>query len=118
MKHLKVTDTYNHNNSENCIATEYDFKDKDIDLGTAVINGRYPENGYCVNEQCKELVFVLEGKGTLNFKNNKIEFQKNEAILIDKNEPYFWGQTQTVKLLWFALQHGRPNSINLLRGRL
>lgn len=115
MKHLKVTDTYSHKNSENCIATEYDFKDKDIDLGTAVINGRYPEDGYCVNEKCKELVFVLEGKGTLNFKNKKIEFQNNEAILIDKNEPYFWGPDTNCKVAMVCTPAWSPEQHKLIK---
>ena len=47
MKLIKLKDTSKHNNSDNCIATEYDFKDKDIDFATATIEGRYPGGGLC-----------------------------------------------------------------------
>ena len=36
-----------------------DFKDKDIDISTAEINGKYPENGYCVNTKVKEMIYVV-----------------------------------------------------------
>lgn len=59
-------------NSDKCKTLEYSFKDKDIDLGIATITGRYPETGYCVNLKSKELIYVIEGEGTLNFEDRKI----------------------------------------------
>lgn len=41
-------------NSEECKTLEYDFKDKDIDIGVATISGRFPSRDYCVNTICKE----------------------------------------------------------------
>lgn len=40
-------------NSDLCIAAEYGFHDKDIDIATSEINGRYPEDAYCVNTEVK-----------------------------------------------------------------
>lgn len=90
MKQIKLADTSTHKNSDLCIATEYDFKDKDIDFATAVINGRYPEKGYCVNMEVKELIFVIEGEGKLCKKGEEVSFKAGDAILIDKAEPYYW----------------------------
>lgn len=47
-------------------------------------------HGYCVNEKCKELIYCIEGKGTLNKRNETIDFQKGDVILIDKGEIYYW----------------------------
>ena len=77
-------------NNKICKTWEYSFGDSDIDLGVATIKGRYPEEGYCMNTICKELVFVLEGEGILYFEKEKVSFQKGDAILIDKNEKYYW----------------------------
>ena len=66
------------------------FDDRDIDVGVATITGRYPETDYCVNTVCKELVFVLEGTGSLCFQNEKVDFSKGDAILIEPNEKYYW----------------------------
>ncbi len=90
MKLIKLKDTSKHNNSDNCIATEYDFKDKDIDFATATIEGRYPGGGYCVNMEVKELIFVLEGEGELHKKDEVVAFKAGDAILIEKGEAYYW----------------------------
>ncbi len=63
---------------------------KDIDLGIATIQGRYPDEGYGVNLVSKELIYVIEGKGTLNFENEKIEFSEGDSILIEPNEKYYY----------------------------
>ena len=38
----------------------------------------------------KELVYVLEGRGTLVLENGTINFEKGDSILINDNEKYYW----------------------------
>lgn len=90
MKIIKNNEAVKDSNSDKCKIIEYSFNDKDIDLGLAEITGRYPESGYCVNLVSKELIYVLDGSGYLCFENDKINFQKGDAILIDSNEKYYW----------------------------
>lgn len=90
MKLIKYNDAQKGNNSEKCKTLEYSFMDKDIDLGIATITGRYPDEGYCLNLVSKELIYVIEGIGTLNFENKKIDFSKGDSILIEPNEKYYW----------------------------
>lgn len=86
MKLIKLEQAEKHANSEKCSVLEYSFNDKDIDCATTIIKGRYPDTGYCMNEECKELIYVLDGEGTLNKKDEVIEFKKGDAILIDKKK--------------------------------
>ncbi len=90
MKVIKNDDSLKGENSKKCKTSEYSFGDKDIDLGLATITGRYPDEGYCVNLISKELIYVMEGSGTLNFENEKVDFSKGDAILIEPNEKYYW----------------------------
>lgn len=90
MKKIAFEEAQIFNNSELCIATEYNFQDKDIDIATAVINGRYPEGAYCVNTEVKEMIYVIEGYGEIHKENETITFKQGDAILIDKGEKYFW----------------------------
>lgn len=97
-------------NSDKCKTFEYSFGDKDIDLGIAIITGRYPESGYCKNLVSKELIYVLEGSGTLFFENEKIKFFAGDSILIDNDEKYYWDTTyckvsMTCTPAWFEEQH-------------
>lgn len=109
MKLVKLEQAQEFSNSDKCKGLEYPLDDTDINFSTAVINGRYPDKGYCVNEKCKELIYVMEGKGTLNKKEGTIEFSKGDAILIDKGEVYYWDGQCTIAMpctpAWYPEQH-------------
>ncbi len=110
MKVIQNDDSLKGENSKKCKTSEYSFGDKDIDLGLATITGRYPDEGYCVNLISKELIYVMEGSGTLNFENEKVDFLKGDAILIEPNEKYYWNcdycvVSMTCNPSWTKEQH-------------
>ncbi len=109
MKIVKFNDAEKFNNSNKCEVLEYPLNDSDINCATAVITGRYPEKGYCVNEKCKEMIYVIEGNGTLNKKNETIHFEKGDVILIEKGEIYFWDANCRLVMpctpAWYPEQH-------------
>lgn len=90
MEIIKREEAVQGTDNEICSTMEYSFKDKAMDVGVATIKGRYPESGFCVNLKSKELVYVLEGSGEIIFEDKSIEFKSGDAILIDKNEKYYW----------------------------
>lgn len=81
MKLIKKEEALKGANSDLCKTLEYSFGDKDIDLGVATITGRYPDEGYCVNIISKELIYVLDGEGVLNFADKKLKFKGGELYL-------------------------------------
>jgi mannose-6-phosphate isomerase-like protein (cupin superfamily) len=109
MKLVKREDARRIKITDNCTAVEYRIDDKDIDCSIGEINGRYPDKGYCVNEECKELIYVLKGSGTLNKKDEVIHFDEGDSILIDKGEVYYWEGNFTVLMpcvpAWYPEQH-------------
>ena len=109
MRVLRYKDTYENRNSDLCIVTEYDFKDKDIDFSVGEINGRYPDSGFCVNREVKEMVYVLEGGGCICFEDKTIPFEKGDALLIEKGEKYYWDAHCKVAMActpaWYPSQH-------------
>lgn len=109
MKKIPIEETTQWKNSDKCIATEYPFKDKDIDISTAVITGKYPEHGFCVNTGVKEIIFVIEGSGELHKENESIAFKAGDAILIDKGEKYYWIANCKIVIsctpAWYPEQH-------------
>lgn len=62
MKIVKSSDAQSIKNSDTSKLLEYSIglNDKDIDFCINTINGRYPEKGYCTNEKCKEICYILE----------------------------------------------------------
>ena len=90
MKVIKYDNAEKGQNSEECKTIEYDFKESDMDLGVATIKGRYPNEGYCMNLKCKELVYVINGEGFLFMEDKNISFSKGDAILLEPKEKYYW----------------------------
>lgn len=115
MKLVKLEQVQEFSNSDKCKGIEYPLNDKDINFSTAIINGRYPDKGYCVNEECKELIYVIDRKGALHKKDNKIEFDKGDVILIDKGEIYYWDAQCTIVMpwtpAWYPEQHKLSESV-------
>lgn len=110
MEIIKYNEAVEGSNSDNCKTMEYSFIDKTIDLGLATITGRYPDIGYCVNLISKELIYVIEGYGTLCFEDKKVNFSKGDTILIDNNEKYYWDTeyckvSMTCTPAWTEEQH-------------
>lgn len=69
---------------------EYDTQDGFVSGGTAVIKGRYPEQGYVMNEVLKELVYVIDGAGKLIMPDETIEFAAGDVLFLDHKEVYAW----------------------------
>lgn len=109
MKLVKFNEAEKFSNSNQCEVLEYPLHDPDINCATAVITGRYPDIGYCVNEKCKELIYVIDGNGTLNKRDDVVSFEKGDVILIDKGEVYFWNANCKIVMpctpAWYPEQH-------------
>ncbi len=86
----KFSDSKLFKNGESCEVREYEFNDPDINIGTAVLNGRFPESGYLVNEKVKEYAYVIDGNGSISTKTDEVAFTKGDVIMIPVGEAYFW----------------------------
>jgi mannose-6-phosphate isomerase class I len=73
------------------VIDEYDMHNTVMNGATATIKGRYPERGFVVNRKVDEIVYVLEGCGTLTFSTGqKISYSKGDVIFVEKEEKYAW----------------------------
>ena len=66
MKVVKRGEAVEHHNSDSCLAIEYPLGESDINGAVIKLNGRYPEKGWCINKECKELAYVVKGKGMIH----------------------------------------------------
>ena len=65
---------------------EYDLQDPDIDIAIVTINGNYPKKGFVVNQEVKELLYVLSGEGNFANKEESVNLQAGDQVLIEKGE--------------------------------
>ncbi len=109
MKIVRKEQTNTHKNSENCIATEYPLGDKDIDMAVIEITGRYPTKGRVVNNRCKELAYVINGKGRVIIEGKEFNVKEGDMILIEPEEKYYWDGNFTLFVpctpAWYPEQH-------------
>lgn len=110
MELIKLENAITGKNSDKCKTLEYSFLNKKIDLGIATITGRFPDRGYALNEISEELVYVLEGTGTIYFEDKEVRFNKGDAILIEPNDKYYYETEYCVLSLsctpaWSPNQH-------------
>ena len=90
MKIVKKEEASIRKNSEKTISIEYDTKDNDINIAYVEINGRHPAKGKVLNKISKELIYVVDGMGTLFIENKIVELKKDDVVLIEPNEKYYF----------------------------
>ena len=109
MKIIHQADAQEFKNSDNCIAYEYPLGDKDINGALIKLNGRYPDEGYVVNEICKELVYVVKGKGQLTSTDHTESLKTGDmALLLPGEKFYFEGKLELLMPCapaWSSAQH-------------
>lgn len=89
---------------------DYTSQDKDINFAVIKISGRSPKSGFQLNTECKELLYILAGSGTLHLKNgDESSFCEGDVIVIEKNEAYaFDGEFEAAVSCtpaWNSTQH-------------
>lgn len=77
-------------NGDNCVVYEYPMGDDAINGAIAKLSGRYPDKGESMNEICKEMAYVIEGKGMISVNGTETKIQKGDLVLIEPGEKYFW----------------------------
>ena len=90
MKHIQKSDAEKFENSKDCFGLNYPMGDPDINAAVIQIKGRYPEQGRTLNEQCKELAYVISGKGKVCVEDKEYQLHKEDMIFIDKGERYYF----------------------------
>ena len=88
---------------------EYNIEDKDINYCIVDIDGRFPKENWAVNRKCKEMAHILSGSGILNVEGKEYQLKKDDVVLIDINEKYYWVGKMRLGIpcapAWYPEQH-------------
>lgn len=85
---VKKLDTRKISNSDICTVWEYDFPSKNLGIATALIDGKYPESDWVINEKCDMIHFVISGSGTIYCGNDVFKVAKGDAVFVKKGVKY------------------------------
>ena len=97
-------------NSEACSVWEYEFPSKQLGIATALINGRYPEQGKAMNRQCEMIYYVLSGSGIIHTEQGDFEMKEGDSFFF-KTDQWYWveGVNLFISLVnaptWFPEQY-------------
>ena len=109
MKIVRASQTKEHRNSDTCIAKEYPSDEKDISGAVIELRGRYPDKGYVVNNDCKELAFVIEGEGVVATAGETQSLRQGDLALLLPGEKYYFEGNLTMFMpcspAWYPEQH-------------
>lgn len=93
---VKKADAVQHANSPHCTVYEYPMKNSEMNIGVAEIEGRYPDQGYCVNHRCSEMGYILKGSGKLIAESGETTLSAGDVVYIPSGKKYYWEGTITV----------------------
>ncbi len=77
-------------NSPECKGMSFGSLNDEIDMAIIEIHGRYPSEGFLINEICKEAVYVLSGSGTLFGSETSLNFSVGDVLYVDSEEKFAW----------------------------
>lgn len=77
-------------NSDVCVVTEHPIDDEMIDFAVVKVTGRYPNQGHAINQKCKEIVYLHEGKGKVVVNEEEHLINAGDLVLIEAGEKFFW----------------------------
>ena len=109
MKIVKKGEAKLFKGSDTCLVFEYKLGYKDIDGVVVKLSGRYPDKGAAVNEICRELGYVIEGRGLVVINGNDFLLSEGDVVCIDPGEKFYWDGNMTLFLpctpAWYPEQH-------------
>lgn len=110
MKYIAKAQAQKFTNSPTCTVYEYAFGDADINGALGIVNGRYPERDWIMNEKCKELVYVVSGEGSLHTRSASQQLMAGDSVLIAPGEAYYFeGKDLSIFMpctpAWYPEQH-------------
>ena len=88
---------------------EYKLVDNSMNAAVAEIKGRYPSEGFVLNEISKELVYVIKGSGLVYVDGKRAVLEIGDFLIIEPNEKYFYEGDISLLLInipkWTQEQH-------------
>jgi mannose-6-phosphate isomerase-like protein (cupin superfamily) len=95
---VKKSDSKRIENSKDCTVWEYKYPSVKFSAATALINGRYPDNGRVTNLECEEIYYVVSGSGIVHSEHGDFEINEGDLYFFEKAEKY-WVEGKTLFLV-------------------
>ena len=92
MEHISFSQRESHKHSNECTAHEYSSPTDALDAAVIDLNGRYPEDGFALNRECRALLYVVAKRGRVlspeSTGKDPIEVSQGSQVYIAPGEAY------------------------------
>jgi mannose-6-phosphate isomerase-like protein (cupin superfamily) len=109
MEHATREHAQVYKNSTACSIHAYPILHPGWSVAYIEINGRYPEQGWALNEVCAEMVYILSGSGKLVTSQQATALAPQDVVLVSPGEHYYWEGVMTMTIsctpAFYAEQH-------------
>lgn len=105
MHFINFSDSQSHSyNKDKVRVTEFNFSNNNImNDAEIIIRGRYPKEGYILNEISTALVSVESGSATFTLKDQKSQqIRTGDRLLIKPGEPYVFNTDNELLIRYIA----------------
>ena len=86
---IKKSDAKKIKATEKCTVWEYEYPSDNLSLATALINGRYPNEGKSTNKECEQIYYVISGNGIIHSTKGNFEISAGDAYYFEIGEIYY-----------------------------
>lgn len=86
---IKKSDSTKVSNSDKCTVWEYDMHNKNFNVATAYIDGRFPDEKRVVNLEVEEIYYVQSGSATIYSEKGEFHIEAGDMYLFDKGEKFY-----------------------------
>ena len=74
--------------------------DGDFTVARVSMDGKYPQNGFSVNDVCKETLFLLEGKLEVQIEDEMFKMEEGDLLTVEPNKKYkIKGRGQAIDII-------------------
>ncbi len=120
MEFVKLQDAIKKETSPSCVVMEYPMQNREMSIGVAEMSGRYPEEGWVVNQKCVEMGYVIRGNGKLVTEMESVDLAEGDVVLIPRGQKYYWEGAISVVLPttppWSPEQHAHIQDSTTVSG--
>lgn len=84
-------------NSDTCEGVAYNAENATHDIAIVKISGRYPEEGWAMNETSDEIVTISEGRGKLIKKDEAVlDLEQGDGAFVEARTWFAWDGDMTL----------------------
>jgi len=73
---------------ESCKIFEYEFPYQKLGCCKAIINGKYPATGFCLNLKCDQIYFIISGCGIIFYDDKYFKIKEGDCFFMLHGKKY------------------------------